>query len=939
MRNEPDVTTDRMMICLCGTWKLMIKGGLDREGNDYCDSVELPGTLDENKIGVVNTEVSLQGLHRTYSYEGPAVYERTVTIPIDWSDKKITLFLERTRVTRVWIDGSFAGIRSELTTPQQYDLTDWLNPGVHTLTIEVDNASDVMGWGSVRNSHMASESTQTNWHGIVGRLELQATAPIYIDDVQIYPDVSENVVQAMVSVGIAEGTQVCGSASLEILGNDGEVLTDPVSVSWEQSLGSSASSFKADIELGGNVRRWDEFDPALYTLRVRLNTEFNGQKMLDQRDFIFGMRTFGVKGTQFCINGKTIFLRGKHDACVFPLTGYAPMYKEAWLRLFRIAKAYGINHYRFHSWCPPEVAFAAADEVGIYMQPELSMWNPRSAFENEKEWSYYKREAETILRTYGNHPSFVMFAWGNELSGSIKRMEELVEQCQSIDSRRLYTIGSNNFFSQALKPNKSDYWTTFWTEGRWNLKKCGYGGKHVRGSTPHSTRGHINNDPPSTMTDYRESIEGIQIPVIGHEVGQYQVHPDFHEIAKYRGVLEPLNLEEFRSSLHVAGMLDQVESFRQASGELAVLCYREEIETALRTPGFGGFQLLDLQDFPGQGTALVGILDAFMDSKGLVEPEEWRQFCCETVPLLRMKKYTWTTDEMFYGDVEIVNYGPKDLQRGVLWNIVDGDGHTIAEGCWPGERITQGRLNGIGRIKIPLKIAASPARYSVTVWIEGTHYSNVYSIWVYPERVSVQIPESIHVVRELDEDSLALLTSGEKVLVMPHLDKLANSVAGAFIPDFWCYSMFKKYAPPGTLGIRCNSKHPALRMFPTGHRSDWQWWHLLKRSRPLIMDQMSRGIGTPIVQGIDNVIRQHKLGIIVEAQVGSGKLLICAIDLLDQLDRPEARQLFSSLLSYMQSREFAPVDEWSPDEAASLLGDTLFGDDTVQANKDADKFG
>ena len=104
-------------------------------------------------------------------------------------------------------------------------------------------------------------------------------------------------------------------------------------------------------------------------------------------------------------------------------------------------------------------------------------------------------------------------------------------------------------------------------------------------------------------------------------------------------------------------MLDQAHDFFKASGALAVVCYREDIEAALRTPEFGGFQLLDIQDFPGQGTALVGILNVFMENKGMIEPEQWRGFCSETVPLFRMEKYVWTNDETLTGKVQIAHYG------------------------------------------------------------------------------------------------------------------------------------------------------------------------------------------------------------------------------------------------------------------------------------------
>jgi len=169
--------------------------------------------------------------------------------------------------------------------------------------------------------------------------------------------------------------------------------------------------------------------------------------------------------------------------------------------------------------------------------------------------------------------------------------------------------------------------------------------------------------------------------VIGHETGQFQVYPNFREIEKYTGVLKARNFEIYQRRLKDAGMLDQADDFVRASGALSVLCYREDMETALRTPGFGGFQLLDLQDFPGQGTALVGILDAFMESKGLITPEKWRNFCNDVVPLARLEKYTWTNAEEFSARLQVANYSNRNYTDTPLhWQLVDQSGHIINQG-------------------------------------------------------------------------------------------------------------------------------------------------------------------------------------------------------------------------------------------------------------------
>jgi len=224
--------------------------------------------------------------------------------------------------------------------------------------------------------------------------------------------------------------------------------------------------------------------------------------------------------------------------------------------------------------------------------------------------------------------------------------------------------------------------------------------------------------------------------VIGHEVGAFQVSPDFNDIPKFTGVTRARNYEIFRERFKEANLLDQADDFVKASGKLAVICYREDIEAALRTPDFGGFQLLDLHDFPGQGTALVGILNDFMESKGLITPEEWSQFCCEVVPLLKMKKYTWTNDEQFNGSIEIAHYGKDDFKDAVVsWKLVNSMGEIYHSGVFREPKISRGGLVNIGEIKFPLDKSAKAEKLGIIISIDGTKYQNKYDLWVYPKSV------------------------------------------------------------------------------------------------------------------------------------------------------------------------------------------------------------
>jgi hypothetical protein len=437
---------------------------------------------------------------------------------------------------------------------------------------------------------------------------------------------------------------------------------------------------------------------------------------------------------------------------------------------------------------------------------------------------------------------------------------------------------------------------------------------------------HIEYVSPSTMVDFSESIAGIPVPVISHENGSFEVSPDFREIPQYTGVTRARNLEIFRERLRVAGMLDQAHDFVRASGALSVICHREDIESTLRTPDLGGFQLLDIQDFPGQGTALVGILNVFMESKGLITPEAWRQFCCETVPLLRMKKYTWTTDETFIGRVEVAHYGQADLPDArVTWTITGRDGKKAASGAFDPMTIKQGKVFEVDMFALPLRDIVAPQKLTITLAVEGTKYRNEYEIWVYPPKVDTSVPKGVLVADSFSAAATQQhLAAGGKVLLLPKLDKLPYSVEGGFQTDFWS-PMFADAArkrglpvPPGTLGILCDPNAPALAGFPTDFYSNWQWWHLVKNSRPIILDDTPQSY-RPTVQMIDNFVTNHKLGLIAETRVGKGAMLICSIDLLGHQDKPEARQLLHSLLRYIDSAAFAPKAEVDAELLKKLL--------------------
>jgi hypothetical protein len=852
----------------------------------------LPGTTDEAGYGTRTAGAEKDRLSRPYVYVGPAWYQRTVMIPESWRGKRITLFLERAHwQTEVWVDGKPFGMRDSLSTPHLYDLSAGLAPGRHLVTLCVDNTIKIdVG---IR-AHSVTDWTQTNWNGVIGRIELGASEPIYIDSAQVFPEGKSARIEVV--VGNSTGRPATGELRASAPGAGNVVSVAKFSVSGTEER------VKLALPLGETVRSWDEYQPELYTLELSLSARSGSQQVRGQYRTQFGMRTIGARSKQFVLNGRPIFLRGTVECAVFPKTGHPPTDVESWMRVFWIARTYGMNHFRFHSWCPPEAAFEAADQTGFLLQIELPVWSSRVGRDPALS-EYMRAEGQRILRAYGNHPSFTMLCLGNELDGDWQFMDKLMAEFKAADNRHMYTF-SVDINRRAVGP-VADYYVTNATKGgRLRL----YGTRFTQAAS-------------GTDFDFSHSVKEISVPLVAHEIGQWVTYPDFSEIAEYTGVLKPRNLEAFQSQLAGRGMLDQNEEFHLASGRFAWIVYKEDIESCYRTPNLGGFQLLQLEDFPGQGEALVGLLDSFWESKGILTPEDFRRFSSETVPLVRMSKFVWTSDEAFTGAAQVAHYGRKPLANATArWVIRDESAAEWGSGRLGPVSIPLGSVTDLGEIRLPLARAANASRLRITLSVQGTPARNDWDIWVYPPQAPAVSPgPDVLVTSAFDATATAKLEEGGKVLLLWPRDRPnSNLLDSQFLPVFWSLTFFPKQA--GTMGILCDPRHPALAEFPTDMYSNWQWFEPTQPSRVFILDDTPPGY-RPIVQVIDDFHRNHKLGAVFETRVGSGSLLVCSLDLESNLSRrPVARQLRYSLMRYVNSPAFAPKVQLPVSVLSKLLG-------------------
>lgn len=1021
--------TDFMTIDLRGEWEFCLdadKVGIENKyyGRTLDDTIMLPTTTAEAKKGIRGDAKETGYLTETYHFEGYAWYSRMLEIPEEHVGDLAQLVIERTRISYVWLDDRFVGTQDSFAVAHKYDLTKYLTRASHRLTVMVSNVDYKTSGG-----HMTSPDTQTNWNGMLGRIALELEPVVRVENLCVTARAESRNLEVRFhtefSSAFMEGNSFYAGDDFPVEERKNAEKQDAKTVrahivccpvECRETLAETAielelplqsgiteHTLRIDIPAEKEIALWNEYTPNLYEVTVSVYR--GGQQIVTEASEIIGFRDLHTQERTFYLNDLPVMLRGKHDGMIFPLTGYAPMDKDSWKKLFGIAKEYGINHYRFHTCCPPEAAFSAADEMGIYLAPELPFWGTVAGEQESdseraaREWLL--QEGFRILQAFGNHPSFVIFSLGNELWGNQEVLNDILGQYKAADSRHWYVQGSNNFqFCPAILENDDFFSGVRFAKERLfrgSYAMCDAPQGHIQVNIPDNCHSYdeficpmseagqriatesLNEGETEKITGAKEAgaaqTEGeieIQygtgtkkvraqagdeliphVPVVSHEIGQYEVYPDYTEIEKYTGVLQPENLRIFRKRLEDKGMLHMAERFFRASGHLAVECYKRELETAFRSRELSGFQLLDLQDFTGQGTALVGILNAFMENKGLVSAEEWRQFCNDRVIMLSFPTYVYQAGEQLAYEILLCDMRPdEETPVEITVELAECCGEELSDSPRHGScadsdsKSMRGkvgkvyaqavhnstmeltRLKSCGRGSLTLPDCAEPKKYRVTVRVTecgedtacgGSNgvpergLSNHYDIYVYPAVSKIKSPGTSNVLVTSDKaQMLDALRVGKKVLYFGNSIREEMSIEGTYCTDFWCYPMFASISesmgrplPVGTMGLCMDKNHPMFTRFPTDGCTTPQWWRIVTDTRIAILDGQPV---EPLIWMIDNFGRNHKLGLVYEAKVGEGSLLVCQSNLSDT-DSPEVNWLYNSLLTYAESEDFKPRQE------------------------------
>jgi len=889
------------------------------------DKLKLPGTTDQAQIGTPLDRSSMTYsaeflqtqwpgtdlpprldkagyLLRDWYFVGNVWYQREILVPEEWRDLWLRFSLERTIwETSVWIDNRYVGSVDSLATAHSYDLG-LLEPGHHRLTIRVNN-------GLVRNigiiGHSYGPETQSRWNGIVGKIELEAMPPTFVESLQIHPDSGRKSVRVFSFVKNTYDHSIQAQLKLLVKDRNGQILG-----SWLEDVPveKGTSSLDRTISLEQTGEPWDEFATPLYTVEAMLSHQQEGNSPFKhQLTETFGFRTIQREGRDIRLNGRRIFLRGTLDCAVYPRTGHPPMSKDEWLSVLRTVKEYGLNHVRFHSWCPPEAAFQAADDLGIYLAPETAFWvdnwttetssHPKTIGHDPEVTEFVRRETRRILETYGNHPSFAFFCLGNEfgMSSDWTLINQLLEEAKSFDPRRLYTATTARKHVEA-----DDYWITHAVPRT--------GKKAVR------TRGV---GPDHTNWDFGEAVQAIELPLVSHETGQRPIYPNFPRLLpKFIGPLKPYNYKRLARSLDASGMVNQTDDFEVGSARFQQVLYKAEHEAILRTPESAGYQLLMLNDFTGQSEALVGILNPFWESKGIVSVEEVRRWASETVALARFDKFVWNSKEEFFALLEVAHFGASDLhQVQPTWKLVDNTGRVHGEGSVGPLDVPSGRITPIGKVTVPLKGLEKAS--TLRLRVEVGPASNDWNLWVYPPLEELPGAGDTIISNRFEAPLHDALKNGRRVLLLAHGLENEYTEKTGFESVYWSAAWWGNQF--SSLGILCDPNHPALKGFPNDGHSDWQWYQLTEGATTFLLDETPEGY-RPIVQSIPDFHYNQLLGQVFEARVGDGRLLVCGYELSKDLDtRHAARHFLQSLLDYMDSPHFSPTHEFSSD-----LLETLF---------------
>ena len=683
---------------------------------------------------------------RQYTFTGEARITRTLNYT-EAIGKRVFLEVERARVLRLFVDGREVPhfIAPSLATPHVFEVTGLLN-GTHQITFLSDNSYPGLPAEDILTSNMASDETVTNWNGLLGYVRLREENEVFIESIQVRPKGRTLSVQLEISAPYPAETAIR--------------MTSPAFTReyvTKIEIKEQYAGFVFDgLKLSEEAELWGEDGTARQTFTAELQ---NGER----KNVSFGIRDFRIDDEKkFALNGRRTFLRGETSSAVHPDTSYCPMDVPSWTRVFKQYRQYGANFVRFASHCPPEAAFEAADEMGMLLMVGLSCHQHPGAYVTNEAQDYYLTELTRILKTYGNHPSFVMMSFGSGAETCIEvpeYLENLLGIAKNLDDTRLYTPGANVI-----------------------SRNCDF-----------------------VMVDRRDDLpEQVNYPILTTRTGMFEMLPDFREIDLFSGVLKPNNLLKMRENVEKEGLTVTWNRYVEASGEAALRRYKEELEACFLDERIAGVSLMGLTDYPGRGKAPCGMMNTHLIPKNydFADPKRFLPFFSEAAVLAGLRKYSYSYGETLSLPLYVMNYGKEPLSYPL--KVVLSHGDLNIEKVFDRVTAEPGGITKVGELNVLLGPELREDRHArkMTLSLRFGLLENRYPVFVYPSLIPM-CPENVLEVSELNETALQYLSDGGNVFITPKVSG-RNSLGSAYI----------------------DAGHPIFRDFGTDHFSDVNWKHI-----------------------------------------------------------------------------------------------------------------
>lgn len=598
-------------------------------------------------------------------------------------------------------------------------------------------------------------------------------------------------------------------------------------------------------------------------------------------------RSISVIDGNFSIDGNFEYIRGTHFGGDFPLNGTPVTDKEYYLEIFERLFEWGFNLVRCHSFCPVEAMFEAADECGMYILVECGMWSYFG--EGLPIMDFLYRETELILKEFGHHPSFVMLSPSNEPFGNwygvLRKWVSFARECDrklGYEGRRLYTAQSGWFYDTAPSETEGTDFLYF--------HRSAYG--PLKGGTVRNVAGWHGKD-------YSCSLEGVKIPVICHELGQWCAYPGFDVIDKFTGYLKPSNFIAFKNLAKRNGLLPFAEEMHMASGRNQLRLLKEEFEANHRTPELKGYEYLDVHDYIGQGTALVGIFDAFFDPKAYADREYFTQFNSADVLTAAFADYTVKQGDTVSIPVMLSHYSDDLKEETLLKAELLYEDITLWESEYRFTTPARGSKTKLADIELMIPELEGTKRLVFRLSLDSG-YSNSWDLFAVKEESAVT--GGFSECRDFS-DALRLLDEGKDVLFLPHLSELDYDCTPCNERSiYWNGQMGPRWER--NTGILVDDKSPFFDLFPSDASGGFQWGPILRAGRSFVIP----GGFKPLVRVIDDWNRSIPQAFLLEAKVLKGRVLMAAFD-REMSDDPACRLFYSALTGYIVSEDFRPEQE------------------------------